>query len=362
MSSFLCRTCTSLSATDRTETLALLQQVMGVLRTRPQTWQDCVVWALGHWQLCFHDKVLEGGTQFSSGSNKCPHPLQFDPNHDMHFLYVLAAANLYARMHGLPGSQSQPALRELLTRLLESDSRPQNLFSAEHGQEQLKELQETLDDWRKGPPLKPVLFVKDDDSNFHVDFVVAATDLRCQNYGILPVNHARIKQIVGRIIPAIATSTAVVAGLLGLELYKVVSGLRSHGTFRHSYLHLAENHFIRSAPSAPAVQSFRDLKWTCWDRLKVPAVQPERTLKSLLAHLQEEHGLKVEMLLHHQALLYSSGWSSEKQAQHLCLRVTELVQHVTGWKPKPGLKVLVFELSCEGEEEEMAFPPLHYEL
>lgn len=81
MSSFLCRTCTSLSATDRTETLALLQQVMGVLRTRPQTWQDCVVWALGHWQLCFHDKVLEGGTQFSSGSNKCPHPLQFDPNH-----------------------------------------------------------------------------------------------------------------------------------------------------------------------------------------------------------------------------------------------------------------------------------------
>lgn len=28
------------------------------------------------------------------------------------------------------------------------------------GQEQLKELQETLDDWRKGPPLKPVLFVK----------------------------------------------------------------------------------------------------------------------------------------------------------------------------------------------------------
>nr|AAH94906.1 Ube1l protein [Mus musculus] len=68
------------------------------------------------------------------------------------------------------------------------------------------------------------------------------------------------------------------------------------------------------------------------------------------------------MLLHHQALLYSSGWSSEKQAQHLCLRVTELVQHVTGWKPKPGLKVLVFELSCEGEEEEMAFPPLHYEL
>lgn len=32
----------------------------------------------------------------------------------MHILYVLAAANLYAQMHGLPGSQDQPALREML--------------------------------------------------------------------------------------------------------------------------------------------------------------------------------------------------------------------------------------------------------
>lgn len=31
---------------------------------------------------------------------------------------------------------------------------------------------------------------------------------------------------------------------------------------------------------------FQDLKWTCWVRLKVPAEQPERTLKSLLAYLQ----------------------------------------------------------------------------
>ncbi|XP_052043275.1 ubiquitin-like modifier-activating enzyme 7 isoform X3 [Apodemus sylvaticus] len=329
------QTGTSLLDTDRTGTLDLLKQVMGVLRTRPQTWRDCVVWALGHWQLCFRDsivellrnfpsdKVLEDGTLFWSGSKMCPQPLQFDPNQDMHFLYVLAAANLYARMHGLLGSQSQPALRKLLKQLLESDSTPQNLFSAELGQEQLKELQETLDDWRKGPPLKPVMFGKDDDSDFikvHVNFVVAATDLRCQNYGVRPVNHDRIKQIMGRIVPAIVTSTAVVAGLLGLELYKVVSGPRPRGTFRHSYLHLAENYFIRSEPSVPAIQSFHHLEWTCWDCLKVSAGQPEKTLESLLAHLQEEYGLKVEILLYDQALLYSSEWPYEKRAQRLCLR------------------------------------------
>ncbi|XP_055485740.1 ubiquitin-like modifier-activating enzyme 7 isoform X4 [Psammomys obesus] len=370
------QTRSSLSDRDRT----LLQQVLGVRRTRPRAWRDCVVWALGHWQLCFHDsileqlrrfpsdKVLDDGTLFWSGSKKCPRPLRFDPNQDMHFLYVLAAANLYAWMHGLRGSRNQDALRELLKLLPEPGSVGQNLFSAgaftpsEFGQEQLKELQGILEDWSKGPPLKPVLFGKDDDSNFHVDFVVAATDLRCQNYGILPVNHARIRQIVGRIIPAIVTSTAVVAGLLGLELYKVASGPRSRGTFRHTYLHLAENHFVRSVPSAPAIQWFHHLKWTCWDCLKVPAVQPERTLDSLLAHIQEEHGLKVTMLLHGPALLYSSGWSLEKRTERLSLRVTELVEQVTGRKPGPRQRVLVLELSCEGEDDETAFPPLHYEL
>lgn len=42
--------------------------------------------------------------------------------------------------------------------------------------------------------------------------------------------------------------------------------------------------------------------------------------------------------------------------------MTELVQHVTGWVPEPGQRVLVLELSCEGEEDDTTFPPLHYEL
>lgn len=119
---------------------------------------------------------------------------------------------------------------------------------------------------------------------------------------------------------------------------------------------------MRSVPAAPALQLFHSLKWTCWDRLTVPAGQPERTLESLLAHLQEEHELKVKMLLYGQAVLYSAQWPLGKQARCLCLRVTELVQQVTGQEPEPGLRALVLELSCEGEEDETAFPPLHYEL
>lgn len=60
---------------------------------------------------------------------------------------------------------------------------------------------------------------------------------------------------MGQIIPAIATTTAAVAGLVGLELYKVVGTSWSLSAFRHSYLHLAENYFSRWIPRAPAVQT-----------------------------------------------------------------------------------------------------------
>lgn len=52
-------------------------------------------------------------------------PLLWVSLQDMHLLYVLAAANLYAQMHGLPGSQDQTALRGLLNLLPLPD--PQNL-------------------------------------------------------------------------------------------------------------------------------------------------------------------------------------------------------------------------------------------
>nr|XP_031326205.1 ubiquitin-like modifier-activating enzyme 7 isoform X6 [Camelus dromedarius] len=374
----------SLADMDGPQVLTLLQVVLGVLRERPQTWRDCVLWALGHWQLCFHygiiqllrlfppDKVLEDGTPFWSSPRQCPQPLEFDASQDMHLLYVLAAANLYAQMHGLPGSRDQTELRGLLKLLPLPDLQDlAPIFasdlelawaSAELGPEHLKKLHEALEIWSTGPPLEPLMFEKDNDNNFHVDFVTAAACLRAQNYGIPPANRTKSKRIVGRIIPAVATTTAAVAGLVGLELYKVVGGPRPLSAFRHNYLHLAENYFSRWVPFAPAIQKFQHLEWTCWKRLEVPAGEPERTLESLLAHLQELLGVRVTMLLRGPAVLYSAGWSLEKQAWHLPLRVTEVMRQVTGQAPEPGQRVLVLELSCEGDEEDTTFPPVHYKL
>lgn len=72
------------------------------------------------------------------------------------------------------------------------------------------------------PPIETIDFEKDDDLNFHIAFITAAANLRCDNYFIKRTDFHSCKVIAGKIIAAIATTTAAVCGLVLLELFKVV--------------------------------------------------------------------------------------------------------------------------------------------
>ncbi len=65
-------------------------------------------------------------------------------------------------------------------------------------------------------------FEKDDDSNFHIDVIAAIANLRARNYKIAEADRLKIKLIAGKIIPAIATTTAMIVGAVGNELLKYV--------------------------------------------------------------------------------------------------------------------------------------------
>jgi ubiquitin-like 1-activating enzyme E1 B len=67
-----------------------------------------------------------------------------------------------------------------------------------------------------------ITFDKDDDDT--LDFVTASANLRSIVFGIDSRSRFDIKQMAGNIIPAIATTNAIVAGLCVLESFKVLKG------------------------------------------------------------------------------------------------------------------------------------------
>ena len=96
--------------------------------------------------------------------------------------------------------------------------------------------------------LNPADFEKDDDSNFHIDFINACANLRARNYKITECDRNKTKMIAGKIIPAIATTTAMITGVVTNEIFKYTQGMTDVAKFKNAFCNLALPLFLFSQP------------------------------------------------------------------------------------------------------------------
>lgn len=403
-----------LQAQQNTKLETLRRVRESLVESRPSTFADCVAWARLRFQESFHnsiaqllhnfpvDQVLPTGAPFWSGSKRAPAIITFDASDPVHLMYVKSAANLRAANYGVAGATwDDAAFHAILPTVVVPPFAPRDgvkIQTPEEAAEEAKKAAEggggsgggaeapAPDDGLMdvdaqceailgalpargslGCALSAVEFDKDVDDHMH--FVTACSNLRARNYKIPEADMHRSRLIAGKIIPAIATTTALVTGLVCLELLKIVQG-KPLEALKNGFVNLAIPVFAFSEPQPPAATSATIggtrgaalageqgdagadkavWKWTAWDKVDVPG---DMTMEDLIAWFDAEYGLEVTMLSYGVSILYSFFQNKKKAKERMPLPMTQVVELVTGKPVNPGQKYVIFEVMCSDEDGE----------
>ncbi|OLL23008.1 Ubiquitin-activating enzyme E1 1 isoform A [Neolecta irregularis DAH-3] len=355
-----------------------------LVTSKPLSFEECIIWARLEFEKRFNndihqllynfpkDSTTSGGTPFWSGPKRAPTPLTFDTHNETHLAFIMAAANLHAFNFGMKGESDPSVYKKVLSNLIVPEFSPKSNIKIQADEKDVPEPSGDVDanemnELAKSLPppsslagyrLVPVEFEKDDDSNHHIDFITAASNLRALNYSINPADRHKTKLIAGKIIPAIATTTSLVTGLVCLEMYKIIDGNRKLEDFKNGFINLALPFFGFSEPIASSRQKYNDKEFDfIWDRFDI---ERDMTLRELIDWFDDEHGLKITMLSCDASLLFASFFPQKKLQERMELHMSKLVETVSRKPIASHVKHLILEVCADGRDDEEAEVPYIY--
>ncbi|CAF1335638.1 unnamed protein product [Rotaria sordida] len=380
---FAQRTSTNLSEYDRNEIIENVKRSLG--QERPKNFLDCIKWSRNLFEQQFHNTIAQllynfprdhkttTGERFWSGNKRCPHVLNFDINDKTHLDFIVAASNLLAHIYFIEQIRDRQYIADQASKISVAKFQPKSGVEIFENDEQLKSDMEKkrrknsiVDDQSEEEQINKLLirfpkhdeirnikiraheFEKDDDSNFHIDYIAATANLRAENYEIQSADRSKIKRIAGNIIPAIATTTAMVTGLVCLEVYKLIQGHKNVESYKNAFVNLALPFFGFSEPVPPTKQKYLDCEYTLWDRFDV---QGDMTLEEIIEYFKKEYKLVVTMLAAGLIVLYAPHFMRQSnRSQDMKRKISEIYETLTNTKIPSHVRSLVLDFTCEDLE------------
>ncbi|XP_014675916.1 PREDICTED: ubiquitin-like modifier-activating enzyme 6 [Priapulus caudatus] len=399
-----------------------LPHVVKVVSSRPRAWTDCLQLARRKFEKYFSHKAkhlrhafpldtkLRDGSLFWQSPKRPPSHIQFDICNSLHVDCVVVTAKLYAQVYGLAITEedlSPQCIDQIISNITvvpwrpsskaietdESVTRPAEPHVASIDDLQAVEtlLQNAIQAGQLDAgdlALQPLTFEKDDDSNGHVDFMTAVSNLRACMYGIEPVDRLKsdsnrdsksdckskpslracthrasrppeTKRIAGRIVPAIATTTASVAGPARLASSSTVAlaspaagGAAGDATER--FLNLALPVIVVAKPAPCQCTQLSDsVHITLWDRWEVKG-HKDFTLNNFIKAVRDEHGMTVTMVVHGVKMVYVPIMPGHKK------RLTQPMLKLMRIPAGQSYVDLTVSLEDDATRREVAGPPIRY--
>eukprot|EP00079_Xenopus_tropicalis_P014529 XP_004911132.1 PREDICTED: ubiquitin-like modifier-activating enzyme 6 isoform X2 [Xenopus tropicalis] len=361
--------------------------VVKLLNRKPRNWTQCLELARHKFEKYFRHKAqqllhsfpldtqLKDGTLFWQSPKRPPTPVHFDAKDQLHLSFIVSTAKLLAEVHSIPLTEkdvSKEAIIKIISEMPIKEFTPSNKIvetdetvkkpdqipvSSEDERTAVSQLEKAIADGHVSKldlQLIPLSFEKDDDGNEHISFITAASNLRAKMYNIDPADRFKTKRIAGKIIPAIATATAAVSGLVALELIKVVGG-HPFEVYRNCFFNLAIPIIVFTEAAEVRRTNIRNgISFTIWDRWTIYGKE-DFTLLDFINAVKEQYGIEPTMVIQGVKMLYVPVMPGH--AKRLKLTMQKLV--------KPGISRKYVDLTVSfaperDEEEDLPGPPVRY--
>jgi ubiquitin-activating enzyme E1 len=306
------------------------------------------------------DHEVAPGVPFWSAGKRCPQPVQFDINNGLHLKYIEATTHLIARCSGILDNFTLDDLIGMIASYEPVKFVPKVMTIAASDAELAQSTTQTIPETEEkiqvgssdGFVAKYVAqeFEKDDDSNWHIDWVTAASNLRAGNYGIPQSDRAQTKGIAGRIIPAISTTTSAVSGLVLLEMVKYLCGFNKVDSYRSTFINLAEPVLVYSDPIEASQIDVAGIKMNSWTKFEY---NKNSTLGEFKTYYEQMFKTNVSMIVVGSTMVYAEFLGAESLDKSMA-QVMREVCDVPETEPVPSMVTF----SVLSEEETKDIPPI----
>jgi ubiquitin-activating enzyme E1 len=290
-----------------------------------KSYKECVIWAIDMFHENFNNQIVQllnnfpsntltsEGTPFWSAGKRCPKPIMLNPNDNNHIDFIEATSVLLCKSIGLEYNLTIQDLKNIINEYQVPEFKPKtDIVIAANDSELDKEKQDENDikELNMNSSIVngyPQIFEKDDDTNYHIKWIMAASNLRAMNYSIKPVDFYTTKGIAGRIIPAVATTTSIVSGLITIEFIKYLC-YRDLESFKSTFINLALNTFVSADPISCKYIEVAGQKFNYWHKF---IERNDMTINDFIKKYNELFKTTINMISIGSSLVYADFLGDE---------------------------------------------------